>query len=460
MTAPDLASEATRHGRRAVGAWIMFDWATQPHYTLVTTFVFAPYFVAHVAESPVAGQAMWGYATGAAGVAIALLSPALGAIADAGGSRKPWIAAFSLLLVAGAASLWFAAPGAEHAVALALVGFAIATIGAEFATVFTNSMMPDLVEEDRLGRLSGTGWAVGYIGGLVSLIAVLGFLVASPDSGLTLFGIAPILGLDPGSFAGDRASGPFSALWYAVFVLPLFLFTPDQPRRADLADAVRRGLAGLKATLVALKDHANIGLYLLAHMIYADGLVALFAFGGIYAAGIFGWTSFELGLFGILLTITATIGAIVGGRLDDRIGAKPVIVGGLVLLTLASIAILSVDAGHIGFVFAVDPAQPDGGLFASTGERVYLAIGAAIGVLAGPVQSASRSLMARIVPRKNTTEFFGLYALSGKLTSFAGPLAVGAVTAISQSQRIGISMLVLFFIVGAVLLVGVKPLRT
>jgi len=460
MTEPDLASEATRNGRRAVGAWIMFDWATQPHYTLVTTFVFAPYFAAHVAETPVAGQAMWGYATGAAGVAIALLSPALGAIADAGGSRKPWIAAFSLLLVVGAGSLWFAAPGAEHAVAIALVGFVVATIGAEFATVFTNSMMPDLVEEDRLGRLSGTGWAVGYIGGLVSLIAVLGFLVASPDSGLTLFGIAPIFGLDPGSFAGDRASGPFSAVWYAVFVLPLFIFIPDQPRRANLADAVRCGLAGLKATLIALKDHVNIGLYLLAHMIYADGLVALFAFGGIYAAGIFGWTSFELGLFGILLTITATIGAIVGGGLDDRIGAKPVIVGSLVLLTLASIAILSVDAGHVGFVFAVDPAQPEGGLFASTGERVYLAIGAAIGALAGPVQSASRSLMARIVPRGKTTEFFGLYALSGKLTSFVGPLAVGAVTAISQSQRIGISMLVLFFVAGAALLIVVKPLRT
>lgn len=464
MTVRDPASEEADGGRRvsrrAVGAWVMFDWATQPHYTLVTTFVFAPYFAARVAETPVAGQAMWGYATGAAGVAIALLSPVLGAIADAGGARKPWIAVFSLLLVAGAASLWFAAPGAEHAVAIALVGFAIATIGAEFATVFTNAMMPDLVEEGRLGRLSGTGWAVGYVGGLVSLVAVLGLLVASPDSGLTLFGIGPILGLDRASFEGDRASGPFSALWYAVFVLPLFLLTPDQPRRTNFADAVRRGLAGLKATLVALKDHANIGLYLLAHMIYADGLVALFAFGGIYAAGIFGWTSFELGLFGILLTITATIGAIVGGRLDDRVGAKPVIGWALVLLTLASVAILSIDAGHVGFVFAVEPAEPDGGLFASTGERVYLAIGAAIGALAGPVQSASRSLMARIVPRDKTTEFFGLYALSGKLTSFAGPLAVGIVTAMSQSQRIGISMLVLFFVVGAVLLVGVKPLRT
>jgi UMF1 family MFS transporter len=463
MTAPRVRSAGLPGGRRvprrAIGAWILFDWATQPHYTLVMTFVFAPYFAARVADTPVAGQALWGYATGAAGVAIALLSPALGAIADAGGSRKPWIAAFSLLLVAGAASLWFAVPGAEHAVTIALVGFAVATIGAEFATVFTNAMMPDMVDESRLGRLSGTGWAVGYVGGLVSLVAVLGFLVANPDSGLTLFGVAPIFGLDPASFEGDRASGPFSALWYAIFVLPLFLFTPDQQRRADFSDAVGRGLAGLKATLASLRDHTNLGLYLLAHMIYADGLVALFAFGGIYAAGIFGWTSFELGLFGILLTITATIGAIVGGRLDDRFGAKPVIGGALVLLTFASVAILSVDISHVGFVFTVEPAQPDGGLFASTGERVYLAIGAVIGALAGPVQSASRSLMARIAPLDKTTEFFGLYALSGKLTSFVGPLAVGIVTSISQSQRIGMSMLVLFFIVGTVLLLGVRPAR-
>jgi MFS transporter, UMF1 family len=464
MTAPRISPESpagARHASRgAIGAWIMFDWAAQPHYTLVTTFVFAPYFAARVAETPVAGQALWGYATGTAGVVIALLSPALGAIADAGGARKPWIAAFSLLLVVGAASLWFAAPGAEHAVAIGLVGFALATVGAEFATVFTNAMMPDLVEESRLGRLSGTGWAAGYVGGLISLVMVLGFLVANPDSGLTLLGIAPILGLEPGTFEGDRASGPFAAVWYAIFVVPLFLLTPDRQRQRAFGEAVRNGLAELKSTLLALKDHANIALYLLAHMIYADGLVALFAFGGIYAAGVFGWTSFELGLFGILLTVTATIGAVIGGRLDDRFGPKPVIAGAIVLLTLSSIAILSIDAGHVGFVFAVEPAEAGSGLFASTGERVYLAIGAVIGALAGPLQSASRSLMARIAPLGRTTEFFGLYALSGKLTSFAGPFAVGIVTALSQSQRIGISMLVAFFIVGAILLVRVKPVRS
>jgi UMF1 family MFS transporter len=437
----------------------MFDWAAQPHFTLITTFVFAPFFAARVAETPVAGQALWGYATGAAGLAIALFSPVLGAVADAGGPRKPWIAAFSLFLIAGAASLWLAAPGAEGAVAIALVGFAVATIGAEFATVFTNAMMSDLVDESRLGRLSGTGWAIGYAGGLLSLVLVLGFLVANPDSGLTLLGIAPILGLDPAAFEGDRAAGPFTALWYAVFVLPLFLFTPDKERRLRLRFASRVGIAKLRKTLLSLRRHSNVALYLLSHMIYADGLVALFAFGGIYAAGTFGWTSFELGLFGILLTITGTIGALIGGRLDDRYGPKPVIAGALVLLILASVAILSIDATHIGFVIEVAPATAGDGLFASTGEKVYLGLGALIGALAGPLQSASRSLMARIAPAGRATEFFGLYALSGKVTSFAGPLAVGVLTAVSASQRIGISVLVVFFAVGGVLLVGVRPER-
>jgi UMF1 family MFS transporter len=437
----------------------MFDWAAQPHFTLITTFVFAPYFAARVAETPVAGQALWGYATGAAGLAIALFSPVLGAIADAGGPRKPWIAAFSLFLVVGAASLWFAAPGAEAAIAVGLVGFAVATIGAEFATVFTNAMMSDLVDESRLGRLSGTGWAIGYAGGLLSLILVLGFLVANPDSGRTLLGIAPILGLDPATFEGDRAAGPFTALWYAVFVLPLFFFTPDNERRLRLRLASRVGIAKLRKTIFSLRRHSNVALYLLSHMIYADGLVALFAFGGIYAAGTFGWVSFELGLFGILLTITGTIGALIGGRLDDRYGPKPVIAVALLLLILASVAILSVDPTHVGFVIEVLPASEGDGLFASTGEKVYLALGAFIGALAGPLQSASRSLMARIAPAGRATEFFGLYALSGKVTSFAGPLAVGVLTAVSASQRVGISVLVVFFAIGAVLLVGVRPER-
>lgn len=445
-------------GTRAVASWITFDWATQPFFTLITTFVFAPYFAAHLASDPVAGQSLWGYATGAAGFAIALMSPVLGAIADANGARKPWIFFFSLLLVGGSLALWWAAPGAEAAVAIALVAFAVATIGAEFATVFTNAMMPSLVDESRLGRLSGTGWAVGYVGGLVSLVVTLGLMVGNPDTGLTLFGMAPILGLDPTAYEGDRASGPLTAIWYVVFVIPLFLFVPDAPRRMGLGPAVLTGCRDLAGTISGLRRHANAARYLLARMVYADGLVALFAFGAIYAAGIFGWTSIELGLFGILILVTGTFGAIVGGRLDDRIGPKRVIMISLAVLTVTSIGILSVDREHIAFVVAVAPGD-DGGLFGSVSEQAYLVLGGVIGLISGPLQSASRTLLVKVSPRNQMTQFFGLYALSGKVTSFVGPLAVGALTALSGSQRIGISILVLFFIAGAALLAGVRPQR-
>lgn len=448
-----------RVSRLAVASWLLFDWAAQPFFTLVTTFVFAPYFAARLAATPVEGQALWGTATGAAGLAIALLAPVLGAIADAGGRRKPWIAAFSVLLVAGSAALWLAAPGSANAVAIALVAFAIGTIGAEFATVFTNAMMPDLVDEDRLGRLSGTGWGIGYVGGLVSLVIALGLLVGDPVTGRTLLGAAPVLGLDPALFEGDRATGPFTALWYLVFVLPLFLFVPDRPRRLGLAAAVRRGLADLGATLSGLRGHANAARYLLANMVYTDGLVALFAFGGIYAAGTFGWTAIELGLFGILLTVTGTLGAVLGGRLDDRFGPKRVILAALSVLIVASLGILSVDADHILFVVPATPPGPGDGLFAAAGEKAYLVLGALIGAVAGPLQAASRTLLVKVSPRERMTQFFGLYALTGKVTSFIGPLAVGALTALSGSQRIGISILVLFFAAGGLVLLGVRAGR-
>jgi UMF1 family MFS transporter len=193
--------------RRAVAAWILFDPAAQPVYTLITTFVFAPYFAGQLAATPAAGQALWGFATAAAGVVIALAAPVLGAVADAAGQRKPWIAAFSLLLVAGCALLWWTPPQAPSAIVIALAGYVVATIGVEFATVFTNGMMPDLVPAERLGRLSGTGWAAGYVGGLLALGLMLAFALADPASGRTLLGLPPIFGLDPAAGGGARLSG-------------------------------------------------------------------------------------------------------------------------------------------------------------------------------------------------------------------------------------------------------------
>ncbi len=215
--------------RAAVISWIFFDWAAQPYFTLITTFVFAPYFASFVAPDPAQGQALWGFATAAAGLMIALLSPVLGAIADASGRRKPWIAGFGALLVIGASLMWLGKPGDPSVIPPLLLAYAIASVGVEFATVFNNAMMPTLVPPDRIGRLSGTGWATGYIGGILSLILVLGFLAASPETGRTLFGLAPLFGLDPVSHQGDRITGPLTGIWFIIFV------TADVPVHAGLS---------------------------------------------------------------------------------------------------------------------------------------------------------------------------------------------------------------------------------
>src|SRR5258705_8812527 len=331
--------------RAAVVSWIFFDWAAQPYFTLITTFIFAPYFTSFVAPDPASGQALWGFATAAAGLVIALLSPVLGAIADASGRRKPWIAGFGALLVIGSCLMWFGKPGDASVIPPLLLAYAIATIGVEFATVFNNAMMPSLVPPDRIGRLSGTGWATGYVGGILSLILVLGFLAADPGTGRTLFGLVPLFGLDPVTHQGDRITGPLTGVWFIIFVLPMFLLTPDYPAKRPVREALRAGLIDLKQTLGELPQRKSLAAFLLANMIYTDGLVTLFAFGGIYAAGTFGWHTIQIGSFGILLAIAGTFGAWLGGKLDDRLGPKRGISCSLLTLLPSGISIMLVDKG-------------------------------------------------------------------------------------------------------------------
>lgn len=446
--------------RRAVAAWLFFDWAAQPFFTLITTFVFAPFFAAALAADPAQGQALWGYATGFAGLCIALLSPLLGGIADRTGPRKPWIAVFGACLVLGSGALWFAVPGSPFAVPIALAGFVLATIGAEFATTFNNAMMTRLVPPERLGWLSGTGWAIGYLGGLVSLAVTLGLLAADPTTGKTLAGLTPLLGLDGATREGDRFSGPLTALWFVVFVTPMFLLTPDSARTGmSLAEAARGGVGRLKATLAELPRLPSLGRFLLANMIYQDALVALFAFGGIYAAGVFGWQTIEIGIFGIMLTITGTLGAWLGGKVDDAIGGKAVVLGAIGCLLLACLGILSLAPDRIFFFVEAVPAAPGDGLFATLPEKVYLGLGLLIGLVAGPLQASSRSLMARLAPSDRVGEFFGLFALSGKVTSFLGPTLVALATTVFASQRAGLAVLIVFFLTGGALLAGVNVKR-
>src|ERR1700716_3466124 len=441
--------------RAAVVSWIFFDWAAQPYFTLITTFVFAPYFTSHVASDPASGQALWGFATAAAGLMIALMSPVLGAIADASGRRKPWIAAFGTLLVIGSCLMWFGKPGQPGAIAPLLLAYGIATIGVEFAPVFNNAMMPSLVPPDRIGRLSGTGWATGYVGGILSLILVLGFLAPAPGTGHTLFRFTPLFGLDPVTHQGDRITGPLTGIWFIVFVLPMFLLTPDYPSKRPARAALREGLIELTQTLGEWRKRKSMEAFLLANMIYTDGLVSLFAFGGIYAAGTFGWDTIEIGTFGILQAIAGTLGAWLGGKLDDKLGPKRVIAGSMLMLLLSIVAILLVDKDSILFVKVAAP-EPGGALFSGAAERAYLLLGCLIGAAGGPLQAASRTLLIRMAPKDRVAQYFGLFALTGKVTSFIGPLLIGVVTAVTASQRAGMAMLVVFFVAGLALLARVR----
>lgn len=439
----------------AVVGWILFDWAAQPYFTLITTFIFAPYFATYVAPDPATGQSLWGFATAASGFVIALASPVLGAIADASGRRKPWIALFGGMLVIGSMLMWFGKPGEPHTILPLLIAYALATIGVEFATVFNNAMMPNLVPPEKIGRLSGTGWATGYVGGILSLILVLGFLAASPETGKTLLGITPWFGLDPALHEGDRISGPLTGMWFVVFVLPMFLLTPDFPSKLAPRAAIREGLRELSETLRDLPRRRSLAIFLLANMIYTDGLVSLFAFGGIYATGTFGWSTIQIGTFGVILAIAATIGAFTGGRLDDAFGSKRVITGSLLLLLVAIAGILLIDPSHV-LLIEVTPPQPGAALFASPAERAYLLLGCLIGIAGGPLQAASRTLLIRIAPRDRIAQYFGLFALTGKVTSFIGPLLIASVTALASSQKAGMAVLVLFFVAGLALLTQVR----
>jgi UMF1 family MFS transporter len=413
--------------RKAIFSWCLYDWANSAYPTVITTFVFGAYFTKAVAVTPEAGTAAWGYTMGMAGLAVALLGPVLGAVADQGGRRKPWLAVFTVMGALTTALLWFTRPDPADAM-WALVFVALSSVAFEFGMVFYNAMLPDLVGPGRVGRVSGWGWGLGYAGGLACLvIALFGFVQTE----------TPLFGVTTEAAGHVRAVTLLAAAWFALFALPLFLFTPDRPAvRLGIPRAIREGVAALRETLREIRNYGAILRFLMARMFYADGLVTLFAVGGIYAAGTFGMTFGEVVQFGIALNVTAGLGAFAFAWADDRLGAKPVIVIALVALIVLGGAALLV-----------------------TSKAAFWAIGMALGVFVGPAQAASRSMMARLAPAVMRTEMFGLYALSGKATAFLGPLAFGFATQLFDSQRAGMATILVFLGVGLVLLLPVREPR-
>ena len=470
---PAAAGGQVRAPLRARVSWMLYDWATQPHYTLVQTFLFGPYFANAIVQNSVCGswiaegsapaacgQALWGYGAAVAGLLIAILSPLLGAAADGRGRRKPWMALLSLVFLAGLSVLWLGVPDANlTTILIVLAGFVVATLAAELMSVFANAMMTGLVPRSELGRLSGTGWAVGYFGGLVSLAIVAGLLVPVPGSANTLLGLEPLLTLDGLSRESDRITGPFAAIWFAIFIIPFFLFVPDR-RSALGAQPKRSAMAELWDTIKSLPANPSLLIFLVARMLYTDGLSAIFAFGGIYGASVFGWGPLELGIFGIILTLVGAFGALIGGWLDDHAGPKAVIIASLFALIIGAAGILSIDKTHILFTVEVAEKAAGSAPFSSPGEHAFLVFAIIVGVVAAPVQAASRSLLARIAPPEKITQFFGLFAFSGKVTAFLAPLLVAWVTLATGSQRIGMAAVLAFLVAGIAMMPFVRMRET
>ena len=422
MRIPDTAASAPDAPglRRARIAWCVYDWANSAFPTVIVTFVFSAYFASAVASDKVSGTEQWSRALAISGLLIALISPVLGAIADRSGRRKPWLAAGSAITIAGAALLWYVRPEAEYVI-YALIVFAIANIAFEVSQVFYNAMLPTIAPRDRLGRLSGWGWGLGYAGGLSCLmVALFAFVQGNP----------PLLGLQESSAEHVRVVGPMVAIWFAVFCIPLFLFVPDMPSAGVRPGvAAREGIATLISTVKRVRDYRDVAWFLLARVFYVDGMNTMFAFGGIYAVGTFDMTIAEVIQFGLALNVTAGLGAAGFAWLDARMGAKRTIAIALTGLIALGIPLLLVDS-----------------------KLWFWIVGVPLGFFMGPAQASSRSLMARLAPENLRAEMFGLFASSGRATSFMGPLVLGLVAGALDSQRAGMATIMVFLAAGLFIL--------
>ena len=417
-------------------SWSLYDFANQPFTTLVVTFIYGTFFTQVIAENEIVGTLLWSRGITITAIFVALLSPIMGAVADRGGYRKLYLIFWTIICILGSFLLYFPQPGQ---VVFALIAFIIGNVGFEMGSVFCNAFLPDIAPKEKIGRVSGYGWSFGYVGGLIALILGL-VLFINPE--------VPYFNFSKESFEHIRATNIMVAIWFAVFCLPTFLFVKQG--KADLSEkgmVVKDSIAQLGKTFRNIQQYPELTRFLIARLFYNDGLITIFAFGGIYAAGTFGFTMQEIFLFAIVLNITAGIGAFLLGFLDDLIGGKRTIqISNIGLIIAALIAVLSPNRDLFNL------SVPFVGQLIITGKTFFWLAGILIGIFSGPNQSASRSLMARFIPKQKENEFFGFFAFSGKATAFAGPFLLGYLTLAFGSQRYGIAVVLAFLVIGALLL--------
>ncbi|MEN0064852.1 MAG: MFS transporter [Myxococcota bacterium] len=422
MTEPSASSpDKERAGGLAVFSWILYDFANSAFPTLVLTFIFSTYFVSVVAEdASLRGDTIWQFVIAVSGITVALVSPPLGAVADRGGYKREFLIASSLVCIAATALLTLVGPGD---IVLGIMLFLAANTAFETGLVFYNAFLPDLNRPDQVGQISGFGYALGYLGGLLALaVGLVGFVL--PDA---------FFGIDQESGANIRATNLLVAAWFLIFALPQFLFVRESrstPKESlPMGQLIRSSFGELIETYREVVRYPQVLRFLIARLLYNDGLVTIFAFGGIYATVTFGFSSEELLYFGIALNVAAGVGSFAMGFLDDVVGGKRTVILSIVGLLFAT----------FGTILAQDKTQ-------------FFLAALFLGLWVGPNQSASRSFMGRIVPADKENEFFGFFAFSGKATSFIGPLAMGSMTAITGDQRAGVAAISVLLLAGMALL--------
>jgi UMF1 family MFS transporter len=453
--------------RRGQLSWALFEFARSPYISLVYVFVFPPYFANVVIGDPVRGQEAWSLANTIVGFFVAAFAPLIGAISDRTGPRKPWLATIALVMSLGCMSLWYAMPGAQGGLPVTAILALVVVLATcfQFTEVFHNSMLASIAPADRIGSLSGFGISTGNLGTLTAMLVML-FGVALPASGVTLGGILPakpLFGLDAATHEHSRIAGPVAGAWFLVFIIPLLLWTPDRPSTGvGPRLAVREGLAQLWLTVRRVRRVSNVALFLVARMLYTDAKVAVLAYSGIYAAGVFQWDLTRLLLFALVLSPFSISGGFIGGWLDNKLGSKKAIqisvgatcVGmvGAVSMTPHSIAFMPYDAGAAGPLW---PAP----YFQTLPEVLYIVVVMTLAISITAAFCTSRTMMARIAPVSMMNQFFGLYALSGTATSFLGHALVAAFTAAFASQRAGFASLIILLLAGLALMFRVRQER-
>jgi UMF1 family MFS transporter len=422
--------------RRTVLAWALWDWASAAQNAVITTFVFGPYIVQAVVGDArpggLTGNTWMGISTAAAGVVIGLIAPVSGRRADVGGHRRRNLAVWSALVLLAMVGLFWVRDDPAY-LWLGLLLIAAGNVFAEFAAVSYNSMLPQVSTRETIGRVSGFGWAMGYFGGIfLLLICYLGFI--APEVGW--------FGADSEGGLRYRMIALVSAVWFGLFALPVLFAVPEaaptrSPQAAGGVLAAYRQLVRDIVELFRADRHAVY--FLLASALYRDGLAAVFSFGAILAVSVYQMASGTVLVFGVMANVAAALGAVVMGRVEDRIGPKRVILislGGLVLMALVLLVVALVQPPSITTLFWIF---------------------ALVMVLwVGPAQASSRSFLARIAPPHREGELFGLYATTGRAASFLAPTLFAVFSALF-GDRIGIVGIIVVLVGGAVALALVRP---